>query len=145
MTLARLVLASGRDIALSALHLRSTYDGLLEGYPNPRINDRTLAALPNGAARVLPGAPVHVVEPARTRPPEAGGRAPFGPLELLPAVVCLGWFRSHPVDAGLDPVLHESRLVIAWFQDEAGLPVTGPATEALRAVRWEDWAEDAEL
>lgn len=40
MTLARIVLASGRDIELTSLEIFSTYDGLLEGYPCVLINDR---------------------------------------------------------------------------------------------------------
>jgi hypothetical protein len=146
MTLARLVLESGRDIALSQVYLESTYGGLLEGYPSARINDWLLGALPDRAARRLPGAPVHVVEPVRTLPAEEeSGRWPFGPPELLPAVLCVGRFDSHPVDPGLDPAWHESRLVIAWFQDEPTVPASGPAPAPLRVVRWGELAEDQEL
>jgi hypothetical protein len=146
MTLARLVLESGRDVALSHLYLESTYGGLLEGYPSARINDWLLGALPDRAARRLPGAPVHLVEPVRTRPAEKEpGRRPFGPAELLPAVLCVGRFDSHPVNPGVDPAWHESRLVIAWFQDDPAVPASGPAPAPLRAVRWDDLAEDVEL
>ena len=146
MPLAHLVLESGRDVALLELYLESTYGGLLEGYPNARMNDRRVAALPDRAARKLPGAPVHLVEPVRTPPPRAepGERWPFGPPELLPPVLCMARFESHPVDPDLDPVLHESRLVIAWFQDEPGVPGSGPAPAPLWPVPWDDLAEDVE-
>jgi hypothetical protein len=57
----------------------------------------------------------------------------------------MGRFESHPVDPELDPVPHRSRLVIAWFQDEAAVPATGPAPAPLWTVRWDELAEDGEV
>jgi hypothetical protein len=40
VTLARIPLASGREVELTHLEIRSTYGGMLEGYTCARINDR---------------------------------------------------------------------------------------------------------
>ncbi|MET7403084.1 hypothetical protein ABZS66_57350 [Dactylosporangium sp. NPDC005572] len=146
MVLARMELGSGREIKLSELHLKSTYGGLIEGYPMARLNDMKVAGLAEQAGRLLPHAPVHVVEPLRTRPEQDSGTAsPFGPLELLPAVICMGRFSSGPINPGFDPVLHYSRLVIVWFQDNATVPAGRDIPAGLRDVRWEDWAQDEEI
>ncbi len=139
-------LDSGREIGLSELHLESTYGGLIEGYPMARLNDAILAGLAARAARVLPGAPVHVLEPVRTVSEDPGpGRWPFGPPEYLPPVICMGRFSSGPVNTDLDAVLHFSRLVVAWFQDDPVVPNGRDAVAGLRGLRWEQWTQDTEL
>ncbi|WP_435810728.1 hypothetical protein [Streptomyces rubiginosohelvolus] len=74
---------------------------------------------------------------------ETGGA--FGPVEALPAVLCIGVFRSTAVDGGLDPVMHRSALVVAWFQDTAAVPSGEDADPALRGVDWDALALDREL
>ncbi|MGI5241532.1 hypothetical protein [Dactylosporangium sp. CA-139066] len=145
MTLARMELGSGRQIRLSELHLKSTYGGLIEGYPMARLNDRLVAGLAERAGRLLPRAPVHVVEAVRRRAEDDGSwpRA-FGPPEYLPAVTCMGRFDSTPV-AALDPVLHYSKLVVVWFQDDAVVPSGSDLPAGLRDVRWDDLAQDEEI
>ncbi|RKN20814.1 hypothetical protein D7147_08215 [Micromonospora musae] len=146
MELALVVLPNGRDIALTEVHLTSTYGGLLEGYPMRRLNDMIMGGLAQRAARVLPGAPVHVVDPPRTRESDLNvGSLPFGPVESLPAVIVMGRFSSGPVDDGKDPVLHRSRLVIVWLQDHVALPSPEGAPAGLTVVDWERWAEDFEI
>lgn len=143
MTLARIVLSSGRRLKLYELHLRSTYGGMLEGYPMARINDPMVAGMADRARRLFPRVPVHVEEPQRYEPPvDPQERWPFGPPQWLPAVTCVGAFSSDPTDPGLDPVLHESRLVIAWFQSEPTVPADG---WTLPTLRWDEQAEDHEL
>jgi len=36
------------------------------------------------------------------------------PVEILPAIVCSGSFRSHPINADLPAALYESRLTVRW-------------------------------
>ncbi|MFB8017091.1 hypothetical protein ACFC36_00845 [Streptomyces rubiginosohelvolus] len=70
---------------------------------------------------------------------------------MLPAVLCIGCircigvFRSTAVDPGLDPVMHRSALVGAWFQDTAAVPSGEDADAALRGVDWDALALDREL
>ena len=111
-----------------------------------RLNDMIVDGLAHEAGRLLPRAPIHIVSPVRTRPEQdLKGQVPFGPLELLPPVICMGRFSSDPVDPDLDPVLHRSRLVVVWFQDDAAVPTGSDIPAALYDVRWEDWAKDEEI
>ena len=149
MALSHVVIGTGRDLELSELHLESTYAGLIEGYPRAFLNDRIVGRLASQAGRLMPGAPAHVLEPDREYPEaEPGFRWAFGPPEWLPPVICIGRFSSYPVDPDLDPVLHYSRLVVAWFQADPAVPAV-PADqqmcEALRTLRWDELAEDSEI
>ena len=128
------------------LTISSTYGGLLEGYPNARMNDALIARL--GSRREFPysSVPAYVIAPSRSRPgnPEEPAEVPFGPVEILPPVYCEGYFRSGPVNEELDPVLHESQLIIVWFQDDLAHPVAEFASTAVHGLAWDDLAEDSE-
>ncbi|MFE3824716.1 hypothetical protein [Streptomyces sp. NPDC059092] len=143
MSLSRVVLSSGRSIDLTVVRMSSTYDGMLEGYPCKRINDMRVRGLRREAEKAASSAPVHLVPPLRAYPDRAAG--PFGPVEVLPSVACVGVFRSTAVAPELDPVLHRSALTVAWFQPAADIPSGEGADPALRSIRWEELAQDHEL
>ncbi|MEU5876740.1 hypothetical protein [Spirillospora sp. NPDC047279] len=146
MALAYITLASGRDVELTRLKVCSTYEGLLEGYPTVSMNDRLLASLARRRAftyRTAP--PVHVIEPPRARPDPGSRRLPFGPMETLPPVYCVGFFESFRVNEDLDEVLHRSWLDVAWFQDDLAGPVAGFVAAAVAGLHWERLAEDYEV
>lgn len=127
MALTRVTLTSGRTVEISDLRLTSTYGGMLEGYPFTRWNDRLVDGLARRTAAAFPNTPTHLVTPHRDHPdlPASG----FGPVELLPAVTCVGLFLSSAVDPAVDPVLHRSALAVAWFQ---ATPTSRPATPPIR-------------
>ncbi|MET9761130.1 hypothetical protein ABZ016_19015 [Streptomyces sp. NPDC006372] len=141
MALARLVLASGRSVDLADLRFSSTYGDLLEGYPCKPVNDLRIRGLLHAAERDRPGMPVHLVPPPREYPDQyAGG---LGPVEVLPAVACLGTFHSTALDPAHDPVLYRSRLAILWFQSTPSLPSGCDAEPGLRDLDWAGLAQDA--
>ncbi|MFE9020164.1 hypothetical protein ACFYNL_16600 [Streptomyces sp. NPDC007808] len=143
MSLTRIVLTSGRSLDLSELRLSSTYGGMLEGYPCKPVNDMTIKSLVHAAERAHPTTPVHLVPPPREYPDQYAGA--FGPVEVLPAVACVGAFRSTALEPDHDPVLYRSALTIIWFQPTAHVPSGCDAEEALREVAWEELARDYEL
>ncbi|MDN0199425.1 hypothetical protein [Streptomyces sp. S.PNR 29] len=143
MSLTRVVLSSGRSIDLAELRLASTYGGMLEGYPCRPVNDMKIKALLHTAERAFPTTPVHLVPPPREYPDQYAGA--FGPVEVLPAVSCVGTFHSRAVDRAHDPVLYRSRLTVIWFQPTPRVPSGCDAEAALRDVPWERLAEDHEL
>ncbi|MER5641631.1 hypothetical protein ABT095_32405 [Kitasatospora sp. NPDC002227] len=143
MALTHVVLNSGRVIELSRLELSSTYSGMLEGYPFQGWNDRKVAGLVGRVEQEGDGVPVHLVEPVRELPDLPDGA--FGPVELLPAVTCVGVFSSKPVDPELDAVLHHSALRVVWFQQSTELPSGTGANGCLRGIAWDDLARDFEL
>lgn len=143
MALARVVLASGRPVDLSALHMSSTYGGLLEGYPCKPLNDRRIDALVRMANRSFPGAQVHLIPPPREYPDQYAGA--FGPVEVLPSVACVGSFRAEALDPSHDRALYRSRLTVVWFQPTACVPSGHDAEPGLLEVNWDTLAADEEL
>ncbi|WP_367322063.1 hypothetical protein [Streptomyces sp. HUAS ZL42] len=143
MSLTRVVLTSGRPIELSELRLSSTYGGMLEGYPCRPVNDMQIKYLLGTAERAFPATPVHLVPPPREHPDQYAGA--FGPVEVLPAVACVGAFRSTAIDPAHDPVLYRSALAIIWFQPTPQIPAGCDAEAALREIAWEELARDYEL
>ncbi|MEU3947275.1 hypothetical protein [Streptomyces sp. NPDC029526] len=141
MSLARVALTSGRTVELSELHLSSTYGGVLEGYPCKPLNDMRIERLVRSAAQSFPGAPVHLITPPRDRPDQYAGA--FGPVEVLPAVSCVGAFSSEAIAP--DRVLHRSRLTVVWFQPTSLVPSGCEAESGLREMAWEQLAQDEEL
>ncbi|AWN25002.1 MULTISPECIES: hypothetical protein [unclassified Streptomyces] len=143
MSLSHIVLSSGRSIELTELRMSSTYGGILEGYPCKSINDMKANGLQREAEREFSFAPVHLVPPFREHPDKTAG--PFGPVEVLPSVACIGVFHSTAVAPELDPVLHHSVLTVAWFQPVPVVPSGEDADFALRSIHWEELAQDFEL
>ncbi|RSN63896.1 MULTISPECIES: hypothetical protein [Actinomadura] len=146
MTLARIRLGSGREIGLDRLQIHSTYGGLLEGYPNPSMNDRILTSLGERREfRYRTAPPVHLIDPPRTNPYPDERPLSFGPVEVLPPVCCVGFFDSSRIAADLDEVLHRSWLDVVWFQDDIAGPTVESVTAAVVDLPWDDLAEDYEL
>ena len=82
MSLAHVVLTSGRSLDLAERRLSPTYGGMLDGYPCKPVNDGTIRSLLRSAERDFPTAPVHLVPPPREHPDQYAGA--FGPVEVLP-------------------------------------------------------------
>ncbi|MEU6915937.1 hypothetical protein ACFY78_39220 [Streptomyces olindensis] len=140
LALARLVLASGRPVDLAELRFTSTYGDLREGYPCKPVNDLRIRGLLRAAEQAHPGTPVHLVPPPREYPDQyAGG---LGPVEVLPAVACLGTFHSTALDPAHDPVAYRSRLTVLWFQSTPRLPSACGPEPALRDIDWTGLARD---
>src|SRR5690606_25616597 len=140
MSLARLVLTSGRAVHLAELHMSSTYGGPLAAYPCRPVNDDRIRQLLVAAEQAYPGAPVHLIPPQREYPDQYPGSS--GPVEVLPAVACLGSFRSEPVRPARHHARYRSRLTVVWFQPTARTPsccAAEPALQALRELRELPW------
>lgn len=89
-------------------------------------------------AEWYPHAGTYVIDPPRTRlelPDMPSG--PFGPVEMLPPVQCIGVFGSHPIDPDADSVLIESTLVVAWYQAEPVLPFDDSTRHFLEVLDWD--------
>jgi hypothetical protein len=138
-----MVLMSGRDVQLLRLEV-SAGGTFLEGYPSARWNDMQLAALTRNLAERY-RAPASTSSIRHDTPGAAGHTArPFGPVELLPPVQCIGVFGSHPIDPDADSVLTESTLVVAWYQAEPVLPFDDDTRHRIQTLHWDRLARDHE-
>ncbi len=138
MSLAEIVLSSGRRVRLFELRMTTTYGGMLEGRPNARLNEGLIRRLRERTEREFTFTPIHLVPPARAYP-DLPSRV--GPVELLPAVTCVGSFDSAP----LDPAMDGAGLVVMWFQPTARVPEGEDADPGLRGIAWEELARDYEF
>jgi hypothetical protein len=145
MILARINLVSGRNIDLIHLELTSTYAGMLEGYPNARMNDAKLKYLAQRRESKYAAPPRYLITPPRRYPNPTTGSWPFGPIEELPSLYCVALFHSDRINQQLNPVLYRSRLEVVWFQENIASPVAGFVTAAVRDLAWDGLAEDYEL
>ncbi|MEU6354882.1 hypothetical protein ABZ896_37150 [Streptomyces sp. NPDC047072] len=144
MSLTWIVLSSGRSLDLTEVRMSSTYGGMLEGYPCKPVNEWKIQGLVHRAGTASPTTPVHLVPPPRAYPEDDHVGA-FGPVEILPAVSCMGFFSSTPIDPDLDPVLHRSALTVVWFQPTPEVPSESAAEQALLDLAWDELAKDHEL
>ena len=144
MTLARISLVSGRSIELTRLELSSMYYGLLEGYPNARMNDALLKYLAKRRESTYGSPPRYLINPPRRYPDLGPGPWTFGPVEELPSLYCTAFFHSDRINQELDPVLHRSWLEVVWFQENLASPVAEFVMAAVRDLAWDEHAEDYE-
>lgn len=134
----------GYEVRVTHLAQRTTYGGLLEGYPSARENDRVLEAFRKAAAT----RGTCFVEPVRRdylrRPGDMDAHRrsmPTRPPEWLPMVVA----SMTLVGPGLrDPVGSGSTLVVHFFQDAFAPPLDDAVAAALRNLDWARYAIEFE-
>ncbi len=144
-TVCDVTLLSGREVRLMELRQSWTYEGMLEGLPTGRMNQRHLdSLLTERQGKPYPQGPVHMIVPTE-RPIQycADTPYPFGTPAELPRVTCIGRFKSWAV--AREEYCYYSGLVVIWFQDEFAFPIDPAVMEKLRAIDWERLAVDVEI
>jgi hypothetical protein len=128
----------GQGLKLLSIHMSGTYEGLLSGYPNQRVNQRILSGLKQRVEEIAKdhGIKAFVIEPKPISYEMDKGPTRGIKDERLPNVACWGIFESSPLKRG-----DFSWAVIGWCQDEAALPTP----ETFREVPWENIATDGEI
>jgi hypothetical protein len=136
-----ITLASGRAIRLFFLKQWAEYAWLLEGLPTRERNDAALARLVEEARQEDGHDPVLIAPVQKALAYE--GRYPFGDPAALPAIGCVGRFRSlGPArDLGSDGY---SALTVIWFQDDYAFPIDAEVERAIIAIDWDRCAIDRE-
>jgi len=135
-----LTLSSGRAIQLYALNQWAEYAWILEGLPTRERNEAALARIVEEARQQDGHAPVliHAVQ----KPIAYEGRYPFGEPAALPAIGCVGRFRS--LSPAREPGHDYSALTIIWFQDQYAFPIDPDVERAIAGIDWGTFAIDRE-
>jgi hypothetical protein len=134
----KIILTSGREIALSALHQSLTYSGVLAGRLDADAKDDQIEVLLDKANQVfMEGTEPHLIPPVTVKTEMPGGWT----QEKLPAVMCLAEFGSGELKRpGSNPY---SSMFFAWFQDEFALPIDPGVVRQIQQIDWEanaiDW------
>ncbi len=142
LTVTPLRLDAGFDVHLHWVEMTLTYGGLIEGVPRQRMNDELFIGRTMEQTRgKWTQYPVHLIPPSRTIPDnhqrfDRHGPHPYGLVEYLPPVQCIGLF-----EAGI-PNAESSCLVVIWFQDHSDTLIHPEAATELRRIPWDDLARD---
>lgn len=121
----KFTLPSGREVQMTSLRLRMTYEGILEGTPGPKMNQFVLDHLD-------PPAHWHSTAVAIDTPKDLSGS--------LPNWICFGEFVSWK---GFQNPKATSQLNYIWFIDSPdGVSIRELITTALANLDWEDFAEE---
>lgn len=143
----RLTLLTGREVRLGAFYQQDTNRGMLCGLPLPHVREGQLEAATNSATRIfqlIDGDCVHILPPALFHY-TANLAHPKDPpniceLDALPPVCSMAEFWSN------SPVRHQahvySSLHVVWFQDHYGLPNDPSVIDLMKAMPWDDLAND---
>jgi|GEM_PF-1554568 len=126
----------GYTARLSRIEMWWTYEGLLEGYPRRRWNDRKIESLRKRYPDVV------VVGADQTPIEGAKPLATLGEAATLPQVTCVGEWecsRTTPHSTGDHDA---SSLKVVWFQDEMRLPLDERTLLLMRDINWADHAKN---
>ncbi len=116
-----------------------TYAGLLAGIPDKEMNQRHIADLLDEAQSVgIAGCDAFLIEPV-VKVRELQRRGEKVVEERLPAISCLARFDSGALATSGEPY---SSLVVAWFQEEFGLPTDPDILRQIANIEWERHAAE---
>ena len=122
----RFTLPTGRQLTITELHCEWTYEGLLAGYPNARMNRDIIARTLQRAAEFCSWLPVHLLPPEEQEP------------DCLPSTCWTIRFLSDAVP-GNDDIW--SALVVVWFADyDPARPLVDQVQAAVRDLKWDSLA-----
>ena len=121
------------------LHQWFTYEGLLEGLPTDKMNDRILQGIRQRAIALTQIENCYVIEPKQT-PITYEGKYPFGNPMSLPSLVCIIGLKyqgtSKPDVGG------HSELTLVCFQDSFGPPFEMEILIQVERLIWFSYAKD---
>ncbi|WP_372369353.1 hypothetical protein [Candidatus Uabimicrobium sp. HlEnr_7] len=129
------------NVSLVSLEQYEVYEGLLEGCPTQKMNDKKIKMFLKQAEDNYSWCNCYLVKPQRKKIERK--KSPFGISELLPQIVCIGRFSS------LDPAKEKdsdlSMLVIVWFQNKFALPIDSSVAIDIEKINWKAEAKDIHI
>ncbi len=134
-------LNSGRSVSLRSLRQFHVYEGLLEGLPTKKLNQRIINRTIEGERQQSGGNEPYLIEPEETPIEYRGERLyPFGEPASIPSVGCVG--RFHSFQPARNSNEDYSELVLIWFQDHMALPFGKDVLPKILTIDWEKHAHD---
>jgi hypothetical protein len=126
-----LIVEGDKQVTIKRIKQWHIYDGLLEGLPTTRMNNRILADVKEDAKKFCGLDEIYLIEPQQT-PIPYDGKYPFGEPASLPSVACIIelWhyttFRDDKKDF--------SSLGIIWFQNDYAFPIDEEIIEKIKQI-----------
>lgn len=124
-----IILETRRRVTVDALHVTSTYLGLMEGTPKEEEHAEVIVRANESIQKLWGKRRVHLI-----RPQGWDGHAP------LPPWTCMAWLTS---DTPMDARFMGSELVVIWFEVAVfDTPINAILQDRLESIAWEKVAED---
>lgn len=131
----------GCSIKIGSIYQFQTYEGLLAGIPNTRINQRIISRAKSQAEKYFPKSNTVLINPT-LKPIRSKYRenTPLCVYEQLPSIICIGssWSNKSVKSSDSDG----SHLTIIWFQDKFAFPIHKIALEGIKNISWLEIATD---
>lgn len=127
----RIEVGNNETVHIINIHQSLTYDGLLEGMPTKRLNDRILEGTQAYAKKLFHCNAVFLIEPEQ-KPIEYEGRYPFGEPAGMPLVTCIVKLKSYGTYR--DKTKDYSELVVIWLQEEFLFPIDPEILEKIKQI-----------
>lgn len=129
-----------RPVMVQHLEMTNIYAGILEGYPNARMNMRFIEQTMARAREVLANCePVLVPPTVEKHEPHPGSS--YKP-ESIPQISCIAVL--HSFAPARNKEMDASDLVVVWFQDEVCFPPPASVRALLSNIDWDTCARDYE-
>ena len=140
----KIILNSGREIFLDRICQSHTYGGLLCGYPNKEMNERSIKNAMESALEKMNSKATYLVPPPLTEV-EVDKRVKehYPDAIRIPYITCYGQFESSVIKGDADN--DASFLTIVWYQDDFALPIDASVLEHIKTIDWDDVAEGYEF
>lgn len=128
-----------KTVKVTSLHQWSTYEGLIEGVPHDKMNQRILKSIHEKATGLTHIENYYLIEPKQT-PIDIGRKYPFGEPMSLPGIVCVIGLKYHgtsnPDSGGI------SELTLICFQDSFSPPFDNELLDKIESLVWFEHAKD---
>jgi len=126
-----LTVDGNKQVSIKRIKQWYTYDGLLEGLPTTRMNNRILEDAKEDAKIFCGLEEIYLIEPQQT-PLSYSGKYPFGDPASMPNVTCIAelWYHATFKDKEKD----FSSLGVIWFQNDFAFPIDKEIIEKLKEI-----------
>jgi len=126
-------------VKVTSLHQWFTYEGLIEGLPHDKMNQRLLKNIPEKATSLTHIENYYLIEPKQT-PIDIGIKYRLGKPMSLPGITCVIGLKYHgtsnPDVGGI------SELTLICFQDSFGPPLDNEILNKIAGLTWFSHAKD---
>lgn len=134
-------LESNHSVFLASLNQCRTYDFFMHGLPTEGMNEGIIERAVEAARKLSVEHEPYLVSP-EGRPVKDGSNRPdlFGKAAQIPGIICTARLLS-PKRAR-DRQADHSWLTVVWFQNTFALPIDESVFNRIKAIHWEEVAED---
>jgi hypothetical protein len=136
-----IIVEKDKKVTVMAIYQWATYGELLEGLPNPRLNEQIIARARQRSSQLSGGYTAYLIEPTQT-PIAYEGNYPFGTPARLPAIICIAELKYF--GAVRNPSMDYSTLGVLWFQDQYAFPIAADVLKAMESIPWSELAAELE-